>query len=171
MHTKIIERHPLALGRGILHRASSVAALALTPKTDRFFRKNIKKTVAKQGTLFCAKQHAKNWHAFLARAWRHCGTPYRKPKNASKIGGKKSMPNPRQNLTPKLPRKKLQKISPNATKNLRRHLQIPRRKPRGGRARRRYVNPSVESHMKLNLTSNMQLALDRHVDLDLNFKS
>ena len=75
MHTKIIERHPLALGRGILHRASSVAALALTPKTDRFFRKKIKKNVAKQGTLFCAKQHAKNWHAFLVRPWRHCVIP------------------------------------------------------------------------------------------------
>ena len=48
---------------------------------------------------------------------------------------------------------------------------IPRRKPRDGRARKRYVNLSVESHMKLNLNSNMELARDRHVDLDLNFKS
>ena len=39
MHTKIIKCHPIKLDRGILDRASSLAALARTPKPG-FFKKN-----------------------------------------------------------------------------------------------------------------------------------
>ena len=53
-HTKITERHPPKLDRGTLARASSAAALALTPKTGRF----LKKTMAKQVTLFVQKGFA-----------------------------------------------------------------------------------------------------------------
>ena len=68
MYTKIIERHPLQIGRGILARATSVAALAPAPKPGRFLKKTMSKTLA-----FTAPKFAKNVSIYRAR--RHCGIP------------------------------------------------------------------------------------------------
>ena len=56
MYTKIIERHPLQIGRGILARATSVAALALAPKTWSIFKKNHVKNVS----IYRAKNRQKH---------------------------------------------------------------------------------------------------------------
>ena len=68
MYTKIIERHPLQIGRGILARATSVAALAPAPKPGRFLKKTMSKTLA-----FTAPKSAKNVSIYRAR--HHCGIP------------------------------------------------------------------------------------------------
>ena len=145
MHTEIIERRPPKTDHGILGRARSAAALALTPKPNR----NVKKSVAKVWTTFCTKNCAKNCQAFLARPWRHYGIPTQNQKTYQKSLAKNAAKFRAKNCPQNCHGKIAKKIK-NMRKTLRRRPQIPRGKLRGGRARKRHVNLGVELHIKVN---------------------
>ena len=112
-HTKIIERHPPKLDRGTLARASSAAALALTPKPGRLK----KKTWQNKGHFLYPKKMPKTGTHFWPVRGATVEPPTENQKTHQKPMAKNNAKFPRQKLSPKLPRKNLQKTPPNATKN------------------------------------------------------